>query len=148
MGSKPKSTPLLFVYGTLMRGFPQARKRMARAEFLGLGTIRARLYDFGKYPGVRLCNADPGERVRGELYRLRDSTAALRELDIYEQYFELAPRKSLFARKRTHVTLDDGRSRSAWVYLYNRTMAGAKRIPGGCYRNRVVSLPSSPEVGS
>jgi len=146
--SEAKSTPLLFVYGTLMKGFREDWRRKVGAEFVGRGSIRASLYDFGDYPGARLFGAETGERVSGEMYRLRDSTLALRILDKYEEFFPLQPKKSLFIRKRVSVTLEDGRRKRAWTYLYNRAVARAKLIPSGRYHDRVASMQSSLTVGS
>jgi len=143
-----KSIPLLFVYGTLMKGFREDWQRKVGAEFVGRGTIRANLYDLGKYPGAKLFGAEPGGRVSGELYRLRDSRLALRILDEYEECIPLEPNKSLFIRKRVSVTLEDGRRKRAWAYLYNRAVAKADLIPSGRYRDSVASGDSSLAVGS
>jgi gamma-glutamylcyclotransferase (GGCT)/AIG2-like uncharacterized protein YtfP len=148
MPNPAKSTPLLFVYGTLMKGFGEDWQRKVGADLVGRGTIRASLYDLGNYPGARLFSAGPGERVSGELYRLRDSTLALRILDKYEEFFPLKPKKSLFIRKRVSVTLEDGRRKRAWAYLYNGAMANAKLIPSGRYRDSAASRQPSLAAGS
>jgi gamma-glutamylcyclotransferase (GGCT)/AIG2-like uncharacterized protein YtfP len=120
-----------------MRGLREDRQRRAGAEFVGSGTIRANLYDLGGYPGARVLGAEPGRRVSGELYRLRRPELALKILDQYEEFFPLKPNKSLFVRKLVSVTLEDGRRKRAWAYLYNRGIAGAKLIPSGRYRDGV-----------
>jgi gamma-glutamylcyclotransferase (GGCT)/AIG2-like uncharacterized protein YtfP len=71
---------LLFVYGTLRRGFTNraARRLHQRGEFLGFATVRASLHHCGKYPGLTR-----GEgRIRGEVFRV--SPQLLRYLDAYE----------------------------------------------------------------
>jgi len=73
-----KPAPLLFVYGTLMKGFREDWQRKVGAEFVGSGTIRANLYDLGDYPGAKVVGAEPGHRMSGELYRLRDPELAVR----------------------------------------------------------------------
>ena len=146
--SVAKSIPLLFVYGTLMRGFREDWQRKVGAEFVGEGTIRASLYDLGDYPGARGFSAEPGERVSGELYRLRDSALALKILDRYEEFFPLRPKKSLFVRKPVSVTLEDGRRKRAWTYLYNRAVANAKPIPSGRYVDSPASRLPSLAFGS
>ena len=148
MPSAAKTTPLLFVYGTLMKGFREAWQRKVGADFVGQGTIKAHLYDFDKYPGAKDSRADPGQRVRGELYRLRDPELALEMLDRYEDFFPLEPKKSLFIRKSVPVTLDNGRRKRSWVYIYNRAVARAKLIPSGSYRDSATSRHSSLAVGS
>ena len=148
MSGTAKFPSLLFVYGTLMKGFHEEWQREAGAEFVTRGTIKANLYDLGDYPGARQFIADRGGRVSGELYRLRDSASALRMLDQYEEFFPRAPRRSLFIRKPVSVTLEDGRKKQAWAYLYNRPVAQARPIPRGRYGESVAALRSSTSVGS
>jgi len=128
-----RDVPFLFVYGTLMRGLREDWRRRAGAEFVGRGTIRGNLYDRGEYPGAKVVGAEPGRRVSGELYRLRHAELALRLLDKYEEFSPLEPKKSLFVRELVPVTLEDGRKKRAWAYLYNRGIAGAKLIATGHY---------------
>ena len=79
------TSDLLFVYGTLMRGYahPMARLLSANADFLGEVSCRGRLYRVKHYPGLVLSD-DAAEIVFGELYRLRAVEAMLREFDMYE----------------------------------------------------------------
>jgi gamma-glutamylcyclotransferase (GGCT)/AIG2-like uncharacterized protein YtfP len=142
-----KPAPLLFVYGTLMKGFRGDWQRKLGAEFVGRGTIRANLYDLGDYPGARVVGAEPGRRVSGELYRLRAPELALKFLDKHEEFCPLQPNKSLFVRKLLAVTLEDGRKKRAWAYLYNRGIANAKLITTGRYRNSANSRHSSLTAG-
>jgi gamma-glutamylcyclotransferase (GGCT)/AIG2-like uncharacterized protein YtfP len=130
-----KHAPLLFVYGTLMKGFREDWQRKVGAELLGRGTIGAKLYDLGDYPGARVVGAEAGQRVSGELCRLRDPGLALKILDHYEEFSPLKPNRSLFIRELVSVTLEDGRKKTAWAYLYNRGIANARLIPTGCYRD-------------
>src|SRR5262245_3673759 len=57
---------IAFVYGTLMQGFPLHRLIEGRAEYLGQGTVAARLIDLGAYPAAV---ADAHGAVVGEVYR-------------------------------------------------------------------------------
>jgi gamma-glutamylcyclotransferase (GGCT)/AIG2-like uncharacterized protein YtfP len=116
-----------------MKGFGEDWQRKVGAELVGRGTIRANLYDLGDYPGARVVGAERGRRVSGELYRLRDPQLALRILDEYEEFSPLRPNKNLFVRELLAVTLDDGRKKRAWAYLYNRGIANAKLIATGRY---------------
>src|SRR5208337_285487 len=118
-----------------MKGFREDWQRKVEAEFVRRGSIRANLYDLGDYPGARVLGAEPGQRVSGELYRLRDPKLALKTLDEYEEFSPLKPNKSLFIRKLVSVTLEDGRKKRAWAYLYNRGIANARLIPTGRYRD-------------
>jgi gamma-glutamylcyclotransferase (GGCT)/AIG2-like uncharacterized protein YtfP len=73
----------LFVYGTLMRGFdhPMARLLSANADFLGQAQCRGRLYLVKHYPGL-LLSEDASDIAFGELFRLRERDALLREFDM------------------------------------------------------------------
>jgi gamma-glutamylcyclotransferase (GGCT)/AIG2-like uncharacterized protein YtfP len=126
-----------------MKGFQEDWQRKVGAEFVGRGTIRGNLYDLGDYPGARVVAAEPGQRVSGELYRLRDPELALETLDKYEEFSPREPNRSLFVRELLPVILEDGRKRRAWAYLYNRGIAGAKLIPSGRYRDCANSRHSS-----
>ena len=123
----------LFVYGTLMDGQGNGLLAKIGAVFVGRGTIRAKLYDLGKYPGAKP-SVDSTDRVRGEVYRLLNSANSLAVLDEYEGISMDAASKSAFVRETARVSLDDGRELSAWVYLYGMPVSHARLIPGGDYR--------------
>lgn len=113
--------PLLFAYGTLMRGYGLHRVLAGGATFLGVGTARGRLLDLGRYPGVV---AGRG-RVTGEVYRLHDPQV-LPAVDRAEGV--------QFVRGRTLVTLADGGRAPAWMYRYRGPRERAVPIPDGDYR--------------
>ncbi len=124
----------LFVYGTLRRGFSH---RMANvlaqdAEFVGLGTVQGRLYDLGSYPGVTL-SLRTTDNVLGDVYKLRSRNQTLARLDRYEGYDPARPTRSLYVRKSVPISMTDGRSIQAWVYLYNRPVQGCELIESGDY---------------
>ncbi|HEV2417147.1 MAG TPA: gamma-glutamylcyclotransferase family protein [Terriglobia bacterium] len=130
-----KGHPFLFVYGTLMQSFQGGLQEKVGAKLVGEGTIRARLYDLGDYPGARLADNGSENFVKGELYQLSDPERTARILDKYEEYFPSEPLKSLFIRELVTVTLEGGRKRRAWTYLYNRPVDNTKLIPSGDYRD-------------
>ena len=112
----------LFVYGTL-----KDRSQMVavvgphvRVRVVGAGSVHGVLYDAGEYPALQL-SASAGDVVRGLLLELDD--AALPRLDRYEGIDS-----GLYARQRCEVRDDDGRVRAAWVYVYNRSVVGLRRI--------------------
>ena len=123
---------LLFVYGTLMRGYshPMARLLSANADFLGEASCRGRLYKVKHYPGLVLSD-DASEIVHGELYRLRDPDALLREFDMYEACGEGFPEPTQYVRQMFSVTLADGSENEAWTYIYNWPVAKLKLIESG-----------------
>src|SRR5262245_55703141 len=73
--------PLLFVYGTLMRGEPAHRLLLGRTTFVEEGHTDGLLLDLGQFPGVIEGNG----RVAGEVFRL-DRPELLETLDDYEGY--------------------------------------------------------------
>jgi gamma-glutamylcyclotransferase (GGCT)/AIG2-like uncharacterized protein YtfP len=110
----------LFVYGTLMRGYvhPMAKLLSANADFLGEASCRGKLYMVKHYPGLVLSD-DASDIVHGELYRLREVEAMLREFDMYEACGEGFPEPTQYVRQMFSVTLADGSASAAWTYIYN-----------------------------
>ena len=119
---------LLFVYGTLMRGFdhPMARLLSANADFLGEARCQGRLYLVKHYPGLVLSD-DSADVVYGELYRLRQPVELLREFDMYEACGEGFAEPTEYVRQMLKVVQGDRAasegSTEAWTYLYNWPVA-------------------------
>jgi gamma-glutamylcyclotransferase (GGCT)/AIG2-like uncharacterized protein YtfP len=114
--------PLLFVYGTLMRGFALHALLEGRADFLGDGLVAGLLFDLGRYPAA-LPNG--GCVIHGEVYRLKDS-ALWRALDSAEG--------SQYHRGEVGVRMAGGGRVTACIYWYVGPAARAVPIPGGDYR--------------
>jgi gamma-glutamylcyclotransferase (GGCT)/AIG2-like uncharacterized protein YtfP len=123
---------LLFVYGTLMRGFdhPMAQLLSRSAEFLGEARCRGRLYLVKHYPGMVLSD-DPADTVSGELYRLRRPDELLREFDLYEACGEGFAAPTEYVRRMLPVSRDGRGAELAWTYLYNWPLAHLPRIASG-----------------
>jgi gamma-glutamylcyclotransferase (GGCT)/AIG2-like uncharacterized protein YtfP len=123
----------LFVYGTLMQGFenPFAARLHANATLVGTGAFPGKLYRVSWYPGAVFEPQHSGQ-VCGEVYRLHDFEALIRDLDEYE---DVLPDEtlSLYLRRVVPVQLDDGQQLSCWTYLYNQSLAHAALIPNGCF---------------
>ncbi len=127
----------LFVYGSLLTGsgLPHIDRLLpGLGDELGGAVMRGRLYLLDGYPGAlpshRRCDA-----VFGAVIRLRDFGRVIRRLDEYEAYYPAHPARSEFIRTRTVVTLVSTERRvPAWVYLYNGSIKGRRRIRGGDYR--------------
>ena len=126
------TSDLLFVYGTLMRGFdhPMAQLLSRSADFIGQAQCRGRLYLIKHYPGLVLSD-EAAETVFGELYRLRQPEALLREFDMYEACGEGFTEPTEYIRLMLPVTLADETASEAWTYIYNWPVTGLPRIASG-----------------
>jgi gamma-glutamylcyclotransferase (GGCT)/AIG2-like uncharacterized protein YtfP len=113
---------LLFVYGTLMRGFALHALLEGRADSLGDGEVAGLLFDLGRYPAAL---RDGGGVVRGEVYRLKDP-ALWRALDSAEG--------SQYHRREVGVRMAGGGQVTACIYWYVGPLDRAVPIPGGDYR--------------
>ena len=132
----------LFVYGTLMRDFdhPMAQLLSRSADFIGEARCAGRLYLVKHYPGLVLSD-EPGEFVFGELYRLTQPDALLREFDMYEACGEGFAEPTEYIRRMLTVTLQDGAvseapTCEAWTYIYNWPVAHLPRIASGRFMEK------------
>jgi gamma-glutamylcyclotransferase (GGCT)/AIG2-like uncharacterized protein YtfP len=114
--------PLLFVYGTLMRGFPLHALLAGRADSVGDGEVAGLLFDLGRYPAAL---RDGRGVIRGEVYRLKDP-GVWSALDSAEG--------SQYHRGEVGVRLAGGRQVTAYIYWYVRPLRRAVPIPSGDYR--------------
>lgn len=125
---------LIFFYGTLMTPFnrPGRMRIDSQLMFKGHGSIAAALFDLGMYPAAVPADHD-NSRVRGELYQMTNAADVLEVLDEIEGYRSTEPDTSLYTRRLTPVTLNDGRIVNAWAYFYNAPLGRAERIESGDY---------------
>lgn len=123
---------LIFVYGTLMRGFdhPMSKLLSASADCLGAATCSGRLYLVAHYPGL-LRPSQVADVVHGELYRMHRPEELLATLDDYESCGPGHEPPTLYLRELLPVTLADGTVQEAWTYIYNRPVAERSRIVSG-----------------
>src|SRR3979411_2472280 len=123
------TSDLLFVYGTLMRGFyhPMAQLLSRSADFVGEARCRGRLYLIKHYPGLVLSD-DPTDMVFGELYRLRQPEALLREFDMYEACGEGFSEPTEYVRRMLSVIRDGQTAGKDWTYIYNWPVRPPPRI--------------------
>ena len=131
------TSDLLFVYGTLMRGFdhPMAQLLSRSADFIGEARCLGRLYLVKHYPGLVL-SSDPHEIVFGELFSLRRPAELLREFDMYEACGEGFAEPTEYIRQMLAVTQDGGVASEAWTYIYNWPVSGLPRIASGRFMER------------
>lgn len=121
-----------------MKGFREDWQPKVRARFVGRGRIDGVLYDLGEYPGAIRTDADSGAQIKGELYELGNPKLAVKLLDQYEGFFPDGLQSSLFVRTTAPVTLENGQTKNAWVYVYNRPVNKAKLVCGGDYRDKLA----------
>lgn len=127
------ATDLLFTYGTLRRAAGHAAHRLLAdsAELVGHGFVRGRLYQAAEFPVLVV---DPqGVAVTGEVYRVFAPPAAFVRLDQYEGFDPASPDTSEFRRDLVQVALNDGRTVTAWAYVYQRPLFDLQPIPHGDY---------------
>lgn len=130
-------SPHLFVYGTLMSGGENHHLLARKAELVGPGKMRGRLFRVDYFPGL-VDSDDSAETVVGEVWRLVDPDLIC-ELDDFEGCTEVPP---LFARASRTVEIDSECTLAAcWVYLYARSTAGLRLIPSGDWRAALKSPP-------
>jgi len=107
---------LLFVYGTLKRGFCRA-PLLAAEQFLCESVTQPcyRLLDCGEYPG--LIESDLGMRIRGEIWRVGDE--CLEEIDRVEDVVG-----GLYVRQQ--IKLEAEFNQRVLGYLYNLDTVGLR----------------------
>jgi gamma-glutamylcyclotransferase (GGCT)/AIG2-like uncharacterized protein YtfP len=132
------ASPVIFVYGTLMRGYKLYRYlKRAGATYLGTGRIRAKLFELPEEEFPAAIPDDHSYTV-GELYRLQKPRETLAELDRLEECDE-----GLFERKLVDVLRPAGHQK-AWTYFYQRPLRGAREVPSGDYRQLTKQPLASP----
>lgn len=123
----------LFVYGTLKRRsrHPMAAHLAKSATFVGEATIAGRLYNLGRFPGLKEPRSFE-DRVHGDVYDLGDNAdAVLREMDAYEN--AESPPPTPYERELATVRLADGRELEVWVYWYRGEVDEANLIASGSF---------------
>ena len=126
-------THYLFVYGTLRRRsrHPMARKLADAARHVGAARVAGRLYDLGRFPGLKKPRAGD-DWVEGDVYDLGAGSAqTLHEMDAYEN--AESPPPTPYERQETLALLVDGRLLSAWTYWYCGEVTEVQFIASGSY---------------
>jgi gamma-glutamylcyclotransferase (GGCT)/AIG2-like uncharacterized protein YtfP len=121
----------LFSYGTLVPGRAPAEiaPTVRKLRPIGPGKVRGRLYDLGNYPGAVLNKT--ASIISGEVFELPESPNILVKLDEYEGFDPANPQGSLFVRKRRLVSLNGGKKKWCWIYVYNRPLGHAPTLHNG-----------------
>jgi gamma-glutamylcyclotransferase (GGCT)/AIG2-like uncharacterized protein YtfP len=125
----------LAAYGTLMTGQTNGlsaavRRRMVSAGRCRIPGILFRVQNRSVFDYPALVTA-PGHSVAGELFTL--PSADLPAIDRYEDYRPDAPGGSAYIRRRLVVRTERGATH-AWVYVWNRSVAGLKPVGGDAWK--------------
>jgi gamma-glutamylcyclotransferase (GGCT)/AIG2-like uncharacterized protein YtfP len=132
------SPDLVFVYGSLKRGFYN-HGLLERAEFFGAALTEAcyRLIDLGPHPAMIETNVDPLV-VFGELYRIDAQTLA--RLDKLEE------EGVAYRRVVAPIMMLDGPGcdqsivrYQAWTYLWLGVVDSQRILPDGLWRETATS---------
>jgi gamma-glutamylcyclotransferase (GGCT)/AIG2-like uncharacterized protein YtfP len=125
---KEKGDILVFVYGTLMKGFDN-HAMMKGAKYLGLAqTVNKYLMTEDNYPFV---NENVHEhKIFGELYNV--STSILETLDLLEGYISPEHPDNLYYRK--YVTVINGEQEQKAYMYFNNDHEHDEEIPDGDYK--------------
>jgi gamma-glutamylcyclotransferase (GGCT)/AIG2-like uncharacterized protein YtfP len=121
----------LFVYGSLMStaGHRMSARLQRKARRIGPATMQGRLYRVSWYPGA-VDSTDPAQRVHGEVWALDDPKRAFAWLDEYEGVAGRGE-SGEYRRLERPVRLATGAEIAAWVYLYEKDVAGLPAISDG-----------------
>src|SRR5215212_10117745 len=124
--SRDGSPLRLFVYGSLRMGEENEMARLlhGHANYLGEGTIRARLYAIDWYSGA-VASDDPADLVHGDVFEL-DAAAAdevIAALDAYEG--------DGFERREAAAAMAGETSLRVQAYLFAASVAGLPWIAHG-----------------
>jgi gamma-glutamylcyclotransferase (GGCT)/AIG2-like uncharacterized protein YtfP len=119
----------IFVYGTLRRDANNEMHQLLAkyAEFVDDATYQGKLYKIDYYPGV-VPSDDPDDAVYGEVYWLHQADVALALLDQYEEFGPEFPEPNEYIRLKQTVALKNGRTITAWVYIYSHPTEGLELI--------------------
>lgn len=121
----------LFVYGTLMRGYPNHRVMPPESIFLDKATLPGfSLVAIGgkAYPGLV---PNDEAMVKGEAWMVPD----FKRTDGLEGYDPKNPKYSHYLRESVKIKLEDsGEEVWAETYVYNRGSEGLPNVPNGDWR--------------
>ena len=137
-----KNNPLpFFVYGTLRPGEINYRRLLAgRTTRETPALITGCLYQVREedYPYV----LEGDGLVQGEVIEIHPDlyNVTLRTIDSLEDYWPEDEAASLYLRRPIEAFLENGRSLTAWVYLWNSPERPGIFLPHGNFRRRSESI--------
>lgn len=119
----------IFVYGTLMPGFPNYNVYLKGSVEKELpATIKGKMYDIGSFPAV----VGGDNIIQGYLIYIKDNVEEiLKSLDELES--------CLYTRSIAEVFLENGQSAFAWVYIWALPTEGLLEIHSGDWASHFSS---------
>lgn len=126
------TTNYFFTYGSLLSEFENPVHDLLKkyARFLGKATFRGKLFMIDWYPGV-VESENPDDIVYGEVYEIKNQEPLLYQLDRYEGCSQNDPEPHEFERIEKTVTLLNGKTLTAWIYIYTQPVSNKERIESG-----------------
>ena len=123
----------LFVYGSLRSGFRNPVYEYLTKYFYLMheAVVKGKLYDLGDYPAAASTNEEIF--ISGELYCINNPLEfswAIGQLDDYEGLNMEAGETPLYKREEV-IAYKGGEAHKAWIYWYNRDLAGKPEIESG-----------------
>ena len=123
----------LFVYGSLRSGFrnPVYEYLTKYFHLLGEAVVKGKLYDLGEFPAAAATEEE--KFISGELYSINNPLEfswAMGQLDDYEGLNTEEGETPLYKREEV-IAWKDGEAHTAWIYWYNKDVAGNPEIESG-----------------
>lgn len=124
----------IFVYGTLRKKMASSMYHLlaGHCEYFSDGYMQGKLYEVNGYPAA-IESHSKQDKVHGEIYRIVDADLLLAKLDEYEECTDKFPEPHEYIRKNLAITLSDGGSVMAWVYIFNHDVTNLMQISSGDY---------------
>lgn len=125
----------LFLYGTLMRDFPENPFRLLlerNTSYVGEAYTYGKLFLVDYYPALVSNSSLENHKVYGEVVRIEGNSSLLKQLDEYEDYFPENEIHSLYIRKLTECFLiSSEESIHCNAYYYNKSVENLKFLRFG-----------------
>ncbi|MEL6192125.1 MAG: gamma-glutamylcyclotransferase family protein [Bacteroidota bacterium] len=137
---KEETNDLIFVYGTLRKGFshPMADMLASHAQYVGAGSTFGSLFDLGPYPAA-IFSEEGAYIVKGDVYRIKSPQHLLPLLDEYEGYRADDLENSMYKRVLIKVYCKEDEL-EVWGYTYLPPPPSKGLIPSGDYLSYLQEL--------